>query len=122
MDSSLKDIYYKIPYLQEHKKMFIEFYTDIEGNHIYTVKKKKKNGTVKDIAMVKIVKNDFCEMTKITQSRYKEYRNTVRLINGFPLFKTYCEALDEVYIDFVADKINEKIRMMNLPIRRFFKK
>jgi len=107
-DNSLKIIYSKIRYLQKHKKAYIEYYEDIDGNKIYSIMKKKKNGTTKEIAKYVYDRNEYLEVWNNIDKIYEKNKFIV-LFDWFPAYKLV-EYKNET-IKHIADKINQAIKI-----------
>lgn len=111
MDSSLRNIYNKIPYLQEHKKAYIEYYRDVNNDSVFRIMRKKKKGTVEEIAKITFGFYDYNKVWDNARIVFDTYKIRIRIPDEqyiFPCMDTiYKQQLEE----YVINKINSRIEM-----------
>lgn len=111
MNYSLKDIYLKIPYLQRHKKAYIEYYEDVNQDSVFRIMRKKKKGTVEEIAKITLGFADFNTALDNAKRIYDTYKIRIRIPDEQYIFPYFNAIYKKEFTDYVVNKINDRLKM-----------
>lgn len=111
MDYCLKDIYLRIPYLQRHKKAYIEYYRDANQNFVFRIMRKKKKGIAEEIAKITFGIYDFNKVLDNAKNIFDTFKIKIRIPEEQYIFPSIDKIYTQEFVKYAVNKINNRIEM-----------